>query len=163
MSPLPLELFREAQSLGLKIDVDRDRQRLLVSPASKCPPEFAQRLRVHKAELLKWLSEPPCPGWGAVPPADLPLNPKKPRFTQEQRAKFVDYLLRQTGDQPGPLAAWLVRRESAIYDGPGRKWDDAEINYAAARDAVCWQLNRSEAEAHALLAGFEESAKSWGR
>jgi len=74
------------------------------------------------------------------------------------RQQMIDYLLRQGAGRPCPLAAWMVRRESAYYDGPGRTWACAAFAYAAARDAVCWQLNRNERELLGLLEGFGEAA-----
>ena len=51
-----------------------------------------------------------------------------------------------------------VRRESGYYGGPGRKWDCSAFAYAAARDAACWQLNRTEGEVRELLADFTDAA-----
>jgi hypothetical protein len=34
-------------------------------------------------------------------------------------------------------------------------WDSAILNYAATRDAACWQLNRTEAQVWDLLEGIE--------
>ena len=50
-----------------------------------------------------------------------------------------------------------VRRESGYYGGPGRKWDCSAFAYAAARDAACWQLNRTEGEVRELLEAFAEA------
>ncbi len=115
-------------------------------------------LREHKSALLHWLNRPPCPGWGVVPPDELPLVPIEPRPTPRERQQVIDYLLRQGADRPGPLTNWLVHRESAYYDGPGRTWDAALRTYATARDCACWQLNRIEREVLDLLEGFEEVA-----
>ena len=49
----PLELCRQAKSLGLWLEPAGDK--LAVFPKGKCPPEFACVLRQHKAELLHWL------------------------------------------------------------------------------------------------------------
>jgi len=38
---------------------------------------------------------------------------------------------------------------------PGRQWDYALYAYATARDAACWQLNRSEAEGWEFLEGLD--------
>lgn len=154
MSALPLDLYRRAQSLGLHVESDGND--LLVKPGSKCPPDFAAMLREHKAELLQWLNTPPCPGWQSIPPDNLPLNSIMPRPTPENREKVISYMLRQGCDRPGVLASWLARRECAYYDGPGRRWDCAAHAYAAARDAACHQLNRSESEVWTLVAGFDE-------
>ncbi len=151
---MPFELYRQAQTLGLTIK--NDGGDLIVSPGSKCPADFVRLLKEHKPELLRWLNTAPCPGWGAVPPADLPLNPVVPRSTPADRERVIAYLRRQTGDRPGPLTAWLVRRENAYYDGPGRKWDCSVFAFAAARDAACWQLKRTEAELLEFLAAPEE-------
>lgn len=150
----PLDLFRQAQALGLRLEVE---QRLAVFGAS-CPPDFAAVLTEHKAALVAWLANPPCPGWQAVPPRDLPLDPGTPEPTREQRARLTDYLLRQGAGQPGALADWLARREAAYRAGAGTNWNSTLVAYAAARDAVCWQLKRGVEEACDLLAGCEEAA-----
>lgn len=155
----PSELFSRAVALGLRLE--RRADKLVVSPADRVPADFAELLRQHKPELLDWLATPPCPGLGAVPPTDLPLNPVQPRPTPTRRELVIAFLLRQGCDRPGPLTAWLVRRESAYYDGPGRRWDCALHAYAAARDAATWQLNRSEADVWQLLDGCDEVARTW--
>ena len=150
------ELYQEARRRGLRLEPAGDK--LAVYPkGGVCPPEFADALRAHKAELLDWLSRPPCPGWQAVPPIALPLNPVMPCPTAENRERVIAYLLRQGCNRPGLLTAWLARRESAYYDGLGRKWDCALHAYAAARDAACWQLQRSEQEIWELLLSFDEA------
>jgi hypothetical protein len=154
----PAEVYRQAADLGLRLE--QRGEKLAVIPANRCPPDFTDVLREHKPQLLAWLSRPPCPGWQAVPPADLPINPVLPRPTPEDRERVIAYLLRQTGDHPGPLAAWLVRRECAYFDGPGAKWDCALHAYAAARDAACWQLCRSERDVLELLSGFHECSNA---
>ncbi len=68
---------------------------------------------------------------------------------------MIAYLLNQGCDRPSALTAWLVRREVAYFDGLGRHWDCALHAYAAARDAACWQLNRSERDVLELLAGID--------
>lgn len=142
------DVFLEARKRGLQLAAVGDK--LAVRPKGACPPDFAAVLREHKGELLHWLNRPPCPGWQEVPSDTLPLVPVEPRPTpHDERQQVIDYLLRQGAGRPCPLAAWLVRRESAYYDGPGRTWDHATFAYAAARDCVCWQLKRD-------VAGFEE-------
>jgi hypothetical protein len=54
------------------------------------------------------------------------------------------------------LAAWLVRRESAYFEGPGKSWDCGSIAYRAAIDAACWQLRRNEPAVVELLEGLEQ-------
>lgn len=148
------DLYLEARRRGLRLAPAGEK--LAVYPKGKCPPDFADVLRQHKAELLQWLNSPPCPGWRAIPPADLPLNPAMPRPTPANRERVIAYLLRQGCDRPGPLTAWLVRRENAYFDGPGRHWDCALHAYAAARDAAGWQLRRSEWQVWELLSTFDE-------
>ncbi|MGA2659522.1 MAG: hypothetical protein ABSH34_18615 [Verrucomicrobiota bacterium] len=46
-------LCQEAALRGLRLRPEGDT--LVVAPRSKCPPEFADMLRQHKAELLAWL------------------------------------------------------------------------------------------------------------
>jgi hypothetical protein len=154
----PHDVYLEACRRGLRLEPAGDR--LAVMPKGKCPPDFADVLREHKAELLSWLSRAPCPGWGAIPSAALPLNLAMPRPAPESRERVIAYLLRQTGDRPGPLSAWLVQRENAYFEGPGRTWDCGLICYAAGLDAVTWQLNRSECEVLELLSGLNESSRS---
>lgn len=160
----PRELLDRCHRLGLRLEPRGDM--LAVIPADRVPPDFADLLRKHKRELLDWLSRAPCPGWQIVPPPDLPLNPIMPRPTPENRERVIAYLLWQGCDRPGPLTAWLVRRENTYYEGVGSKWDCSLICYAAARDAACWQLNRSEEELWDFLAASHEIArrsKSTGR
>lgn len=145
------DLCFEARKRGLRLEPRGDK--LAVIPADRLAPDFAAVLREHKPALLHWLNRPPCPGLGVIPLAPLPLDPVEPRPTPLDRQRVIDYLHRQDD-----LAAWLVRRESAYYDGPGRAWDCAAFAYAAARDAACWQLNRGEREMLDLLEGFEEVA-----
>ena len=146
----PDELYREAAKRGLRLESAGDK--LAVFPKGHCPPDFAEMLRQHKPALLEWLSRPSRPGWQTVPPCDLPLDPVMPRPSPANRERVIRYLLLQTGNRPGPLSAWLVRRETSCFDGPGRKWDCSLLAYVAARDAACWQLNRIESEVWELLA-----------
>ena len=152
-----VELYQRAVRLGLRLE-PRAHGKLAVIPGDRVPPDFAEVLRQHKAELLAWLSRPPGPGWQSVPPSDLPLNPEMPRPTPHDRERIIAFMLRQGCEFPGQLTAWLVRREAAYYDGPGRRWDCALHAYAATRDAACWQLNKSEPELHEFLAATEEVA-----
>ena len=151
----PHDLYLEALERGLQLEPAGDK--LAVLPKGRCPAEFIEILRQHKAELLKWLSREPCAGWQAVPPDDLPLNASAPKPTPQDRERVIAYLLRQTRERPGALAAWLMRREHAYFDGPGQTWDCGSICYAAARDVACWQLQRDESEMTQTIAGFEES------
>ena len=151
------DLYVEACRRGLRLQPAGDK--LAVMPKGKCPPDFANVLREHKGELLAWLLSPPCPGWGAVPPDNLPLNLTMPRPTPHDRERVIAYLRRQTGDRPGPLCGWLVGRETLYYDGPGRRWDCALLAYAAARDAGCWQLQHDEQGLRESLSGFDECSQ----
>ncbi len=87
----------------------------------------------------------------AVPPEDLPLTPAEPTPSERLRNAVIAFLVRQGCDQPSPLTAWLCQRESAYYDGPGRRWDCNLFAYAAARDCACWQLGNTEAALADLL------------
>lgn len=49
----PLELLDRAKELGLRLQ--RRGDKLAVSPAQLCPPEFAIALRQHKRELLDYI------------------------------------------------------------------------------------------------------------
>ena len=153
------EVYHRARQLGFQIE-PRPGGKLAVIPGDNVPPDLLDAVKAHKAALLAWLNRPPCPGWQSVPPPDLPLNPAMPRPTAQDRERVIAYLRRQTGDRPGPLAAWLVRRECLCYDGPGRSWDCALFAYAAARDCACWQLGCNERGLWGRLAGFDELADS---
>ena len=152
----PHDLFLEAARCGLQLGTVKGA--LSVRPKGKCPDDLMTLLREHKVAFVEWLDSPPCPGWQAVPPCDLPLDPAKPEPTPEQRARLMDYLLRQGAGSPGALAAWLDCRKTAYAAGPGRDWEAALVAYVVARDAVCWQLNRNVEEVCELLAGCEEAA-----
>jgi hypothetical protein len=152
----PHDLYIEAARHGLRLEPAGDK--LAVIPKGKCPPAFRDTLLANKTALLDWLSRPPCPGYGAVPPADLPLVNLRPRPSIHSRELVIHFELRQTDNRPGALAAWLARREAQYFDGCGTTWDCGTLAYAAARDAACWQLNRSEAEVWQLLAGFDEAS-----
>lgn len=149
----PLELFRQAESLGLKLEPRGD-GKLRVTPADRCPPDFANVLRQHKAELLNWLSRPPCPGSKAVPPADLALSPVQPNPSSVNARRLMAFIVRQIGDEPGPLCEWCLKRETAYWDT--FHWPDHVCAYAAARDAGCWQLQRDEGAVWELLQSFQE-------
>src|SRR5262245_35991765 len=97
----PHDLYLEAARRGLRLEAYGDK--LAVLPKGKCPPDFAEVLRQHKAALLDWFARPPCPGWQAVPPDDLPLDPVMPQPSAYRRQRVVGYLLRQGCDRPGPL------------------------------------------------------------
>lgn len=125
----------------------------------RAPRTQGRAARLAGPSALPRLARPPCPGWQEVPPDTLPLDPVEPRPTPRERQQVIEYLLRQDASRPGPLAAWLVGRESAYYDGPGRSWDCAAFSYAAARDCVCWQLNRNERELLGLVEGFGDAKR----
>jgi hypothetical protein len=153
----PIDLLRQAESLGLRIE-PKGGSKLLVSPAERCTAEFAQVLRDHKHALLSWLTNPPCHRRGAVPVADLPLDPAMPTPDTENARRVMDFIVGQIGSEPCPLCEWCLRRETAYWDAHG--WPDDLCAYAAARDAACWQLNRNEADIWDVLQGFKEVFKT---
>jgi hypothetical protein len=61
------EIYLEAARRGLRLDPAGDK--LAVTPANLCPTEFADVLRQHKDEILKWLETrtaglaPDCEPW----------------------------------------------------------------------------------------------------
>ncbi|MHC1762683.1 MAG: hypothetical protein AB9869_00035 [Verrucomicrobiia bacterium] len=148
----PHDLYLEAVQRGLELTVRGEK--LSVTPRHRCPPDFAQVLRENKVALIDWLQRGPCPGWQAVPPSDLLLHPVQPRPTTTEARRVMDHIMRQIGDTPGPLCEWCVRRETAYWDA--YHWPVQVCAYAAARDAVCWQLGRSEQGVWELLEGFAE-------
>jgi hypothetical protein len=54
----PLELYRQAQSLGIRLE-PRGPNKLAVIPADRVPPDLADLLRHHEVELLAWLADVP--------------------------------------------------------------------------------------------------------
>jgi hypothetical protein len=105
--------------------------------------------------LLAWLSRPPCPGSGTIPPADLPSDPRRPAPRPQDAARVVDFISRQYDSiERGSLCEWCLKRELAYWTT--YHWPDALCCYAAARDAAGWQLRRTEAEVWELLSAFQE-------
>ncbi len=49
----PHDIYLEATQRGLRLEPAGDK--LAVIPKGKCPPDFADVLRLHKRELLDWL------------------------------------------------------------------------------------------------------------
>lgn len=152
-----LDLVRQAETLGLKLEPRGD-GKLRVTPAQRCPPEFAQLLRDHKEPLLAWLKQPPCPGWQSAPPVHVPLNPLPPRPTPTNARLIMDFIVRQIGNEPNALCEWCLRRELAYWET--YRWPDQICSYAAARDAACWQLGRGEEATRELLEAFEEVGRT---
>jgi hypothetical protein len=151
-----MEVYMEAARRGHTLEADGTK--LLVRPPCK-DPAFVTVLKQNKPALLELLqtSTPRCPGWGALPDLSLPLIPKMPRPSVEHRELVLAFAFRQTANKA--LLAWLSFRESAYYDGPGRRWDCSLHAYAAARDLACYQLGIGEAELHVWLEGFEETVR----
>lgn len=153
-------ILERTRALGLRLE-PRPGFMLAVIPKGKLPPDLAAEIRLHKTEIMSILIQAHR-GWGTVPPGDLPLDPVMPRPTTANREAVIAYLLRQGCDRPGPLTRWLVRRETAYYEGPGRTWDCALHAYAVARDTACWQLDRGEREVIDLINGCDAAA-TWAR
>ncbi len=107
------ELYRQAVALGLRLEPRGDK--LAVAPAGRVP-DFADVLRQHKAELLDWPARPPCPGWQAVPPADLALGPLRPDLAPAPARRVVEFIVRQLGAGLGPLCEWCLKRELAYWN-----------------------------------------------
>ena len=160
------ELIPYAGQLGFRLE-PRPGAGLAVRPASKLPVELADELRRHKTEIIRLLTEnidrvltavpvptvALCKEWGAVPPLDLPLVGLKPNPNGIQRELVIAYQSRQCGHSQ--LREWLTNRKSAYYATIGKTWDCGLLAYAAARDAACWQLDRTEADVWDLLEGIE--------
>ncbi len=155
----PRALLEKAHRFGLHLAPKGDR--LSVIPADKMPPELRAELLANKTALLAWMSAPPCPGWQAVPPDNLPLVPNEPRPSADTRAAVIDYVFRQLPPwnvKPAALARWINARENAYFDGPGKSWRCESFAYAAARDCACWQLNCTEADLLNTFAAFDGAA-----
>jgi hypothetical protein len=144
------ELLQHARNFGLQLE-PRDGGRLAVRPASKLPPDLADELRCHKTVLLSLLT--PSRGWQSLPPLDLPLVALRPSPTPAQRDLVIAYLSRQCANQH--LRSWLTRRKTLYYQTISPPWHPHLLAYAAARDAACWQLNRTEPGVWSLLEGLD--------
>ena len=152
------DLLQRARGLGLQLE-PRAPGGLAIRPASKLPPDLAADLRCHKAEVISLLSR--CRGWQSIPPRDLPLVALKPNPNMTQRELVIAYQSRQCGNRQ--LREWLTNRKATYYSTIAKTWDCGLLAYAAARDAACWQLDRTEAEVCDLLEGIEfcfENTKS---
>jgi hypothetical protein len=147
----PHDLYLEAKRLGLELRVVVNK--LAVTPGDRCPATLAEALRAHKDAMIEWLNRSPCPGWQAVPPNDLPLHPIQPRPPMVEARKIVEFVVRQIGDLPGPLCEWCLKRELRYWEA--YRWPHQACAYAAARDAVCWQLSRSAEDVWEFLAATE--------
>lgn len=119
------------------------------------PPDHGAKERTFKVfnhiDSLSYLQRTARPRWGTVPP-NLPLDSIMPRPTERQWELMIGYMLHQGCYRPSPLTAWLVQRENAYYEGPGRTWDCRLFAYAAARDCICWQMDCPEQDALEVLA-----------
>ena len=144
------DLLQRARGLGLQLE-PRAAGGLAIRPASKLPPDLAADLSCHKAEVISLLNS--CRGWQSVPPSDLPLVALKPNPTTEQRELVIAYQSRQCGKLE--LREWLTNRKAAYYSTIAKTWDCGLLAYAAARDAACWQLDRTETEVWDILEGIE--------
>jgi hypothetical protein len=134
-------------------DVTTNGTHLEVRPKGRITPELRARLIENKPAMIAWLTAPPCPGWQAVPPDDLPTDPYT-ALSRQDAMLVVDYLVRQAG-RPGRLAAWVMNRQGAYFDA-GVREPQAQTELAC-RDAACWQLRRSEREVVETLLCLRES------
>ena len=78
-----------------------------------------------------------------VPPEDMLLKTEYPTPGRFKLQRVVDRAASQCA-QPGPLCAWVVRREGRYWDGPGQSWGHDIIAYAVSRDMICWQTGKLE-------------------
>jgi hypothetical protein len=157
-----IETMSRVVELGLSLQVRGDT--LILWPREAVPSELIEVLRTRKPELIHYLNSRAGQGWEKIPPTNLGLGWHKPQPSMANLKRVVDYLLRQGANKPGPLAAWLIRRENQYFERFGRAWPSALGTYAAARDAACWQTNRNEMQLWELLEGLEEVAgtmKDW--
>ncbi|MGA2686377.1 MAG: hypothetical protein ABSF51_15160 [Verrucomicrobiota bacterium] len=161
------DLLKWARGLGLQLE-PRAGGGLAVRPATKLPSDLADALRRHKTGIISLLADSSVSlrkEWQSVPPLDLPLVPLKPTPTPARRELVIAFLSRQCSDRQ--LREWLTRRKAAYLETTFKTWDSSLLTYAAARDAACWQLDRTEAEVWSLLEGIESCVEDinpvrWG-
>jgi hypothetical protein len=152
------ELIQTVEGMGCRF-IPKGATGLAVTNPDRIPSELIAVLRERKPEILAAI-RPPCPGWAALPPDNLPLNPCEPRPTPADREMVISYMGRQCSPRSRMLA-WLSAREYQYFDGPGRRWDCGLLAYAAARDCAQWQQGcDSEQELIERLAGFEPARRS---
>jgi hypothetical protein len=135
------QLYRHAMRRGLQLRA-ADGNRIGITPAHRLTPDFAEQLRAHKTELLRWLTNSGSRGWQSALPATLRLTAGHPMPNQADARRVMDYIISQIGDRPGPLCEWCLERENAYW--ATYNWPFDVCAYAAARDAACWQLQRTE-------------------
>jgi hypothetical protein len=170
------ELLQQTRRLGFRLE-PRPGGGLAVQPASKLSTALMAELRQHKTEIISMLTLPandraacqqrqfpqtlsdvaPGHGWQSVPPPDLPFVHLKPTPAAEQWRLTIAYLSRQCGGSP-ELREWLTRRKAHYAATFGQAWPAGLPAYAAARDAACWQLDRSEAKVLNLLEGINSES-----
>lgn len=155
------EILRQAHQLGFNIDSDGTCLEVFSIDGAKrdVPSDFVETLRQAKPMLIAYLSRRPCPGWGTVPPADLPLRTAPVNLSPKERNLIIEFVSRQLSD--AKLADWLCDREERYYGGAAKHWDCCEIMLASAVDLACWQLNRNMHEVCQLLAAFEDCANDF--
>jgi hypothetical protein len=144
------DLLQRARGLGLQLE-PREGGGLAIRPASKLPPDLADDLRRHKTEVIALLNS--CRGWQSVPPLDLELIALKPGPTTARQELVIAYQTRQCNNRH--LREWLTRRKRDYFVTVGKTWDGNLLAYAAARDAACWQLDRTESKIWFLLEEIE--------
>ena len=111
---------------------------------------------MNTERLKRRPGDAPCPGIGAVPPADLPLK-ESWSLTEDSRRLIGFFLRPQIEDKDCPLSQWLTRRAMFYYDA--FRWPVGLCVLAASRDMACWQLGIGEREVLAALTAAWEFAQ----
>jgi hypothetical protein len=69
-----------------------------------------------------------------LPPDMMVLSSERPVISRSEMAATVAEVFGMGPGTPCPLYAWVLRRESAYFAGPGHLWPFEIICYAACRD-----------------------------
>ena len=81
-----------------------------------------------------------------TPPPNLPKRSTIPKLSEYARRRLINRVFAQCGSwrNPGPICAWVSRRECEYFEGIGRTWPMELISYAAACDFYMWQTGETE-------------------
>ena len=73
-----------------------------------------------------------------IPPANMTLRTDRPNPTRSEMSAIVLGVFTLGQGKPCTLYAWIERRSSEYFDGPGQGWGVELCTYAACRDFNTW-------------------------
>ena len=142
MNTNPDEIVRKAEALGVTLGIEGT-DLAIISPETATPDLLAM-IKASKADLIDFLSAPPWPGTGHVPPHRLPLFCAFARPTEDQLKKMLKNVRQQSANSI-PVIVWLEQREAAYQAAIGEPCHRDALAYLAARDLIAFQMRRDPA------------------